>query len=95
MPSCGATTDENVRAALRAAIGRLSRDPEIAAGDSGSHLQSGFQVSNESKLEAARLSKKGSRKLETVRTHGTHFAMYGEIRRICATLSLLNSNARR
>jgi hypothetical protein len=43
MPSCGATTDENVGAALRAAIGRLSRDPEIAAGDSGSHLHHIFK----------------------------------------------------
>jgi hypothetical protein len=42
MPLGGATTDENVGAALRAAIGRLNRGPEIAAGDSGSHFLDPF-----------------------------------------------------
>ena len=38
MPLRGATFDENAGAALRAAISRLGRVPEIAAGDSGSHF---------------------------------------------------------
>jgi hypothetical protein len=38
MGYCGARTDEKVEAALRAAIRHLNRDPEIAAGDSGSHF---------------------------------------------------------
>ena len=42
MPLGGATTDENVGAALGATIGRLNRGPEIAAGDSGSHVLDPF-----------------------------------------------------
>lgn len=38
MPLRGATSYESVGAALRAAIGRLNRGPEIAAEDSGSHF---------------------------------------------------------
>ena len=42
MPRRGATFDENVGAALRAAIGRFNRGPEIAARDRGSHFPVSF-----------------------------------------------------
>ena len=43
MPLSGTTTDRNVGAALRAAIACLDHGTDIAAGDSGSHIQSHFQ----------------------------------------------------